>query len=362
MSRQSRIALFFGTRPQVIKASVLRDALRETGVVTAIDSGQHYDYAMHAVHYEQLGILPSDIYLGVGSGSHAEQTGALLGAASRYLTQHHPDLVVVIGDTNTTLACALAAAKMRIPVAHVEAGMRARDQMMAEEINRRCVDAMSSLLFAPSAAAERALQSERLAGLVSRVGDVAYDVLCKFAEKAPRLDDLTLFQPNMKDGYIFVTLHRAELVDDPGKLRAVVTSLARLTMPVVFAAHPRTAAAIERLGIALGGHLRVLGPVGYLESLTLTRNAKAAVTDSGGLQREAYWLGVPCITVRDETEWTETVDLGANRLISPSSTTILDGAIESAWSSRNDWDRSAYGDGRAAVRIASDVRSFLAGC
>ena len=340
---------------------MLRDALQATGSVTAIDSGQHYDYAMHAVHYDQLGILPSDVYLGVGSGSHAEQTSAILAAAARYLVEQPPDLVVVIGDTNTTLACALAAAKMRIPVAHVEAGMRARDHMMAEEINRRCVDAFSSLLFAPSATAERALHEEGLGGLISRVGDVAYDVLCRFSEKAPGLGDLPLFQPNMGDGYIFATLHRAELVDDTDRLRAVITSLARLSMPVVFAAHPRTAAAIKKLGIDLSGHLRVVGPVGYLESLTLTRNARVAVTDSGGLQREAYWLGVPCVTVREETEWTETVNLGANRLVSPSSTELLDGAIEAASCSGKDWDRGAYGDGTAGLRIASEARRFLAG-
>src|SRR5207302_5507042 len=174
---RGKVALFFGTRPQVIKASVLRDALAATTDVVTVDTGQHYDYALHQVHYDQLGVAAPDVYLGVGSGTHANQTAAILTAAAEWIRQHRPRAAVVIGDTNSTLACALAAAKERVPVAHVEAGLRATDVLMAEEINRRCVDAVAAVLFAPSCRAEATLRRERVDGEIHRVGDVAYDVL-----------------------------------------------------------------------------------------------------------------------------------------------------------------------------------------
>jgi UDP-N-acetylglucosamine 2-epimerase len=347
------IVLFFGTRPQVIKASVLRDALAATGPVVAVDTGQHYDYAMHQVHYDQLGVHAPDAFLGVGSGSHAEQTAAILTACETWLAAHPARVAVVIGDTNTTMACALAAAKRRIPIAHVEAGLRSTDKLMAEEINRRVTDAVAHWLFAPCARVARALRQEHPESVVQDVGDVAYDVLVRALPQAPEPESISGYESGWRGGFVYATLHRAELVDAPARLGPVVEALNRSPLPVLLAAHPRTAGALERLGVRLGPTVHRIEPVGYLQSLTLTQAAAVVVTDSGGLQREAYWLGCPCVTVRGETEWVETVTLGGNQLVPPERADQLPEAIAAAVQRGGTWDRGAYGAGGAAQRIAA---------
>jgi len=340
------IALFFGTRPQVIKASILRDALAATTSVVTIDTGQHYDYSLHKVHYEQLGIDPPDQYLGVGSATHGEQTAAILVAAGKWILANRPRVAVVIGDTNSTLPCALASAKARVTVAHVEAGLRAADALMAEEINRRCVDVISSQLFAPSRAAEEALRAEGVPGEIHRVGDVAYDVLRRALERHPDIG------ATPKARHVYVTLHRAELVDDPALLGGALEALGTLPQRVLFAVHPRTSTALQRVGYRPAKNVELCPPVGYLESLRLLTGASAVVTDSGGIQREAYWLGIPCVTMRTETEWVETVECGANRLVDPTDAGILSEAVRAALDA-DQWQRDAYGDGTAAERIAA---------
>ena len=343
------VALFFGTRPQVIKASVLRDALNAVTSLVTVDTGQHYDYALHKIHYEQLGVAAPDVYLGVGSASHAEQTAAILVAAETWILAHKPRLAVVIGDTNSTLACALAAAKARVPVAHVEAGLRAADALMAEEINRRCVDVIAAQLFAPSRRAEEALQREGVPGEIHRVGDVAYDVLRHALERGP---DSSTSVP--KAPYIYVTLHRAELVGDQDLLSGVFNALGNLRQRVVFAVHPRTSSALERTGVKPGKNIELRPPVGYLENLSLLRGAAAVITDSGGIQREAYWLGIPCVTVRVETEWVETIEAGANRLVDPAAPATLNDSVRAGLEAgAPGWAKDAYGDGTAAERIAA---------
>jgi UDP-GlcNAc3NAcA epimerase len=347
------IALFFGTRPQVIKASVLRDALRSVGPVLAVDSGQHYDYDMHRVHYEQLGVQPPDAFLDVGSGSHAEQTAAIVTACETWLATHAPGLAVVIGDTNTTMACALAAAKRRIPVAHVEAGLRAADRLMAEEINRRVVDAVSHWLLAPCARVADVLRREHPDAEVADVGDVSYDVLQRLRRRAPPIETVAGYETAWRDQFVYATLHRAELVDDPVRLHGVMAALDRSPLPVLFVAHPRTAAALDRGHVRPGAIVRRVGPVGYLESLSLLQHAAVVVTDSGGLQREAYWVGKPCITVRGETEWLETVECGANILVPPEHADRLPDEIGAVTGCPRTWDSRAYGEGRAAEKIAA---------
>ena len=349
------IALFFGTRPQVIKASVLRDALAAVGPVVAVDTGQHYDYDMQQVHYDQLGVRPPDAFLNVGSGSHAVQTAAILTACEAWLDAHRPRIAVVIGDTNTTMACALAAAKTRVPVAHVEAGLRAADRLMAEEINRRVVDAVAHWLFAPCARVAAVLRREHPEALVADVGDVAHDVLQRSLPKVPSPESVPGYDPVWQGQFVFATLHRAELVDVPERLAAVVDGLNRSSLPVLLAAHPRTAAALDRGAVRLAPTVHRIEPVGYLESLSLVQRAAVVVTDSGGLQREAYWLGRPCLTVRGETEWVETVECGANLLVRSEDARRLAAEIAAASTRSARWDRGAYGDGRAAQRIAATL-------
>jgi UDP-GlcNAc3NAcA epimerase len=313
---RTQIALCYGTRPQVIKASVLRSRLEARYSVVAVDTGQHYDYELNALLYEQLGVRAPDAILEVGSAGHAEQTAAVLIRAEKVLQEHRPRAVIVIGDTNSTLGCALAAAKLRIPVVHVEAGLRADDALMPEEINRRVVDAISQVLCTPSARATRRVESERQDAIIAQTGDVAFDALKAQADRLPA--------PPLPDGaeggpFCFATVHRAELTDRPAVLRCVLEALASLDRPVLLALHPRTRAALNEAGIdpCFGARLTIVPPVGYLESLALTRAAEMVFTDSGGLQREAYWMGTPCVTLRRETEWIETVEEGANIPIDP---------------------------------------------
>jgi UDP-N-acetylglucosamine 2-epimerase len=360
---QCDIALCYGTRPQIIKASELRRALAGYGRVLAVDTGQHYDFELNALLYEQLDVRPPDLYLDVGSAGHAEQTAAVLVRAEAALREARPRAVIVIGDTNSTLGCALAAVKLRIPVVHVEAGLRARDALMAEEINRRMVDAVSQVLCTPSARASERLAAERPDGVVRQTGDVAYDVLLRQAAKV--VHPSTVAPVADGEPYCYATLHRAELTDDPDRLAGVLEALAALGRTVVLPLHPRTRAVLDRhqAGRDYGPAVRVLPPVGYLESLALGRCAELVVTDSGGVQREAYWNGIPCVTLRGETEWLETVEIGANALASPAAPERLAGVIEAQrarWPKGGSWDRTLYGRGDAAAQIADAVGALVA--
>ncbi len=357
------LALCYGTRPQVIKASVLRRALSAGGPVTAIDTGQHYDHALNALLYQQLAVAPPDHFLEVGSGSHAEQTALILTRAETVLKATAPRAVIVIGDTNSTLGVALAAAKLRLPVVHVEAGLRAADRQMAEELNRRAVDAIATLLCTPCASATARMRREHADASVVETGDVAHDVLLGARERLPAVSEVV---PGLGEKYLFGTLHRAELTDQPERLAGVLRALGALELPSVLAVHPRTRAALSAQGLNgdTVGRLRLIPAVGYLESLALVRGAAAVVTDSGGLQREAYWLGTPCITVRTETEWEETVAAGANRLVAPDVAPVeLAAAVAgqiARWPAGRRWVPDAYGDGRAAQAVARAVRGMLA--
>lgn len=350
------IALCYGTRPQVIKASRLSVALERTYEVIAVDTGQHYDYELNALLYEQLGVRSPDVLLDVGSSDHASQTSAVLTRAAALFRERAPAAVVVIGDTNSTLGCALAAAQLTIPVVHVEAGLRSGNLAMAEEINRRMVDSISAVVCAPSAAAAEQLRAESVPGTVVTTGDVARDVLCGQLERIQSVRGDTVPAPG--EPFAFATIHRAELTGDPKSFAEVLRALGDLAMPVILPMHPRTRAIVDRLGLdsAIPQNVRVGKPFGYLETLASIRDAAVVVTDSGGVQREAYWMGTPCVTLRGETEWTETVDLGANRLVAPGEArSSLGSVVREAVTGRRDWDRDAYGDGRAAEAIARSV-------
>jgi len=302
-----------GARPQFVKAAVVSAELRGRGIrEVLVHTGQHYDHGMSAVFFEEMGIPEPDHDLGVGSGSHAVQTGAMLAGIERLLLADPPDAVLVYGDTNSTLAGALAAAKVHIPVAHVEAGLRSFNRRMPEEVNRVMTDHLSALLFCPTDTAVQNLAAEGIVDGVVRTGDVMLDATRHYAERAAERAPLRDLVPHRPGSFAVATVHRAENTDDPARLRGIFEGLGRLELPVVLPLHPRTAARLQ--GVDLPANVEVREPIGYLAMLNLVRNAHCVLTDSGGLQKEAVWLGVPCITLREETEWVETLERGWNRL------------------------------------------------
>lgn len=324
----SRIVSVVGARPQFIKAAPVCRALRgETGrhAEILVHTGQHYDPGMSDVFFDELGIPAPDHHLGVGSGPHGAQTGAMLAGIERVLAAGRPDVVLIYGDTNSTLAGALAAAKLGIPAAHVEAGLRSYNRTMPEEINRVVADHVASLLFCPSPAAADNLSREGVTRGVHVVGDVMADALSDASRRAEGRSTVLERLGLRPGGYLLATIHRAENTDDPARLLAIVEAFGRAGETVVFPVHPRTRRALAALGDpqARSTSLRAIDPVGYLDMTMLERSARMILTDSGGIQKEAYWLGVPCLTLRRETEWVETVEAGWNKVVGTDADAIV---------------------------------------
>ena len=346
-----------GARPQFIKAATVSRALRVASEIeeVVVHTGQHYDCNMSAVFFQELEIARPDYRLQIGSGTHGAQTGRMLEAIEAVLLDVKPDWVLVYGDTNSTLAGTLATVKLHIPVAHVEAGLRSFNRQMPEEVNRVLCDHASDLLFAPTQAAVENLRREGLPETaIHQVGDVMYDAALYYRGKAEvqsRIVDKLGLVPK---GYILATVHRAENTDDPERLRAIFDGLASVTdIPVVVPLHPRTRAALERNGLleqaARSTHL--LEPVGYLDMVMLEQNAALIATDSGGVQKEAFFYRVHCVTLREETEWVELVSLGWNEVVAPLSAEAVADGIRTALKAPPGVERSVYGDGHAANRI-----------
>lgn len=315
-----KIVTIVGARPQFIKAAPVSKALREAGHTEFIlHTGQHYDYGMSQVFFDELGLPAADVNLNVRSGNHGQQTGQMLIGIEEVLVAEKPDWVLVYGDTNSTLAGALAAVKLHIPLAHVEAGLRSYNREMPEEHNRVLTDHCADLLFCPTKTAVENLAKEGLTKEVHQVGDPMYDAVLMFSEKAKGrstiLHDLGL----KKGGYLLATIHRAYNTDDPQTLKAIFSALASINEPVIFPIHPRTRQKLLDLGIlayvSTKGNLKLIDPVSYLDMLILEQNARMILTDSGGVQKEAYFFFVPCLTLRPETEWVETVQSGWNILV-----------------------------------------------
>jgi len=306
-----------GARPQFIKAAAVSRVLQKFATEIILHTGQHYADNLSQVFFDELDIPQPDYNLGVGSGPHGAQTGEMLAKTEAVLLKEKPDWVLVYGDTNSTLAGALAAAKAGIKVAHVEAGLRSYNRRMPEEVNRVLTDHISDLLFCPSEVAVENLRKEGVLNSVVVVGDVMADSLAYAAEKAAMRSQL-LQDLNLQPGeYILTTVHRAENTDDPHRLENIMKALAGLDLKIVFPIHPRTKQAIKRFNLEHyleGSKIRVIDPLGYLDMVYLEKSAEMILTDSGGIQKEAYWLKVPCVTLRDETEWTETVQTGWNVL------------------------------------------------
>ena len=394
-----KLVTIVGARPQFIKAAAVHRAIqkfnqREKRVQEIIvHTGQHYDYLMDKVFFEELKLPKPNYHLGVGSGSHARQTGVMLERIEAVLQKEKPELVVVYGDTNSTLAGALAAAKLNIPVAHVEAGLRSFNRTMPEEINRLLTDHLSTLLFCPTVQAVRNLLKEGIKNgrnkIVKKVGDVMYDSVLYYSEvaegKSTILKDLNLVNPQytlrhaprkvhgspepyMVQGelktqnYYLATLHRAENTDNLKRLRSILGALNEIgkNIAVVLPLHPRTKKMIKvYFTFSEFKHILFIEPVSYLDMIKLEKNAKAILTDSGGVQKEAYWLKVPCFTLRDETEWGETVQSGRNILVGSRTKKIIEG-VKNLKRKRLLKDKGkVFGDGKASEKIIESIMSYL---
>ncbi|GAA1926541.1 UDP-N-acetylglucosamine 2-epimerase (non-hydrolyzing) [Microbacterium aoyamense] len=345
-----KIVSVVGARPQFVKLAPIAHAAAAAGVKHVIvHTGQHYDAMLSDVFFEDLGIPAPDVHLGVGSGSHGVQTGSMLAALDAVFDEHQPDWVLVYGDTNSTVAAALSAVKLHFPVAHLEAGLRSFNRRMPEEHNRVLTDHAADLLLAPTQVAVDHLAHEGLAERTILVGDVMTDVLFDVRDGLAGAPSVLVEELGLEpEGFYVATIHRAENTDDPERLRAVVEGLAGLDRPVILLAHPRVVAKAAAHGIDLTqGSLHAHAPLAYPDLIAAVQASAGVVTDSGGLQKEAFLLRVPCTTVRTETEWVETIELGWN--------VLADTAAEiAAGVSRPrpaDTDETPYGDGHAAERV-----------
>lgn len=350
-----------GARPQFIKAAPVSRALRQADIADVlVHTGQHYDASMSARFFDELGIPAPQHNLSVGSGKHGAQTGRMLELLEPLIEAERPDWVVVYGDTNSTLAGALAAAKLHVAIAHVEAGLRSFNRAMPEEINRIATDSLSRLLLTPTDAARENLVAEGVADARMRqVGDVMFDASLHFGAEAEKRSDVLDRMGLQRGGYVLATIHRAANTDDPHRMDNLVGALAEIgaTLPVVLPMHPRTRARLgpDALHIGAAGAVRVTEPLGYLDMVMLEKNAALIATDSGGVQKEAFFHRVPCVTLREETEWVELVDAGWNRLAPPIDRGGIVRSMREALGSTGR-DVSPYGDGRAAEHIATALR------
>lgn len=366
-----------GARPQFVKLAPLLQAVtdlnqgREHQIEhLTLHTGQHYDSNMSDIFFEELEIPHADINLGIGSGSHGKQTGKMLEGIEEVLLRHRPDMLIIFGDTNSTLAGALAAAKLRIPIAHIEAGLRSFNRNMPEEINRIAADHVSDLLLAPTSTAIEHLQREGLASKTVLTGDIMYDTVLRNVELAAKKSNLLTQLKLEPKSYYLATVHRAENTDDVDILRAIIHQLddiAAENYPVVFPMHPRTANRLEQFLPDWTPHpeFKIISPVGYLDMLQLVQGARVAFTDSGGLQKEVFFLNCPCVTLREETEWVETVTAGGNVLTGADPGKI--GLAVRNWEQQlksgplnfSELVYRHYGAGNASEKILSHILKFL---
>lgn len=357
MSSRLRILTVVGARPQFVKAAALSSALRERDWDEyLVHTGQHYDDSMSEVFFSELGIPDPDVNLGIGSGHHGETTGRMMAGIERECLEDRPDLVLVYGDTNSTLAAALVASKLHIPIAHVESGLRSFDRRMPEEVNRILADHVSSLLFCPSQSAVTNLKKEGVTEGVFEVGDIMRDALCMFLQRAKeRSNAIERFGLNPGE-YALLTIHRPSNTDDVETLEELLEAAGEMG-PVLFPAHPRCSESVRELisRNILKDNIQVVEPLGYLDFLAAASQARFIATDSGGLQKEAYWLKVPCITLREQTEWIETVETGWNRLVGNSAEAFRDAVCSLALPKSH---HELYGDGKTAIRICDIISDW----
>jgi UDP-GlcNAc3NAcA epimerase len=348
-----------GNRPQFIKCAVVSVLVRAHFREVLLDTGQHYDHELAGIFFDQLDLPQPDISLGAGSGAHGEQTAQMLVGIENAIVDLKPAAVLVYGDTNSTLAGALAAAKLCVPVAHVEAGLRSYDRRMPEEINRVVADHLATILFCPTDTAVANLAREGIERGVHKVGDVMFDLAGRAL--TAELEARALGEIGVRAGeYVLATLHRAANVDSEQRLTALLGVLGRLDERVVFPVHPRTRASIARFGLEglLGPNVLVTAPVGYFASLALAKNARVVATDSGGMQKEAYFFGTPCVTMRDTSEWVETLESGWNVLVGADPEAL---AAALAAAAPGHTREPYYGEGDAGERIVAVLRATIGG-
>lgn len=360
-SQAFQVATVVGARPQFVKAATVSRALRSEGLrEILIHTGQHYDEKMSDIFFSEMEIPRPDYFLGISGMSHGAMTGEMLKKIEEVLLKTKPDVVLVYGDTNSTLAGALAAAKLNIPVAHVEAGLRSFNMKMPEEINRTLTDRISRWLYCPTTTAVKNLESEGYRAPnfeVVRTGDVMYDAALFYVKKARW--PTSLESDLQTKSFALCTLHRQENTDDPETLRSLIDSLRETArrLPVVWPVHPRTRKALTQNGMSTEG-LTLLEPVSYFEMLALLKACRFVMTDSGGLQKEAYFFERPCLTLRPQTEWKELVNAGVNFLCGADDKLVM-AAIDRVLSMQSVWPKALYGDGHSAEAIVSHLKSVL---
>lgn len=357
-----KVLTVLGARPQFIKASVVSTAIAATSDLTevVVHTGQHFDANMSEVFFDELGMCKPNYFLDIHGGTHGAMTGRMLEQVEKVLLTEKPDVVLVYGDTNSTLAGALAAAKLHIPVAHVEAGLRSFNMAMPEEVNRILTDRISRWLFTPTDGAAQHLRREGFAPeQIISVGDVMYDVALFHGRRVQAGTGLMARLGLAPRGYVLATVHRAENTDHPERLDAIVDGLTATVqkLPVVWPMHPRTRAVLQKAGRleSLAAKVTLLDPVGYLDMVLLEKYAALIATDSGGVQKEAFFYQVPCVTLRDETEWVELMEAGWNRTVPPTSAAHVADAIATAIGSRGE-PIEPYGLGDAAQKIVNTLR------
>lgn len=355
-----KIVTIVGARPQFVKAAPVSKTLRKDHRELILHTGQHYDENMSRIFFDELEIPRPDKNLEIGSNSHARQTAAILVGVENYLQQEKPDLVIVYGDTNSTLAGTVAASKLCIKIAHIEAGLRSFNRTMPEEINRIVADRLSDVLFCPTETAVINLKKEGMTGRVFNVGDVMFDAALNFAPmadaKSKILDRLGIAPKR----YALMTLHRAENTDDVEKLTAIVDAVVESEKTIVFPVHPRTRKYLAEYSLSdklnQAEHIILTEPVSFLDMICLEKNAKQILTDSGGVQKEAYFYKIPCITLRAETEWVETVNDGWNCLVGADREKISEAILNF---SPNTPQKGHYGDGTASGKIVTTLNSCV---
>lgn len=344
-----KIITILGARPQFIKAAPVSRVLRESFTELIVHTGQHYDANMSDIFFEELHIPKPDYHLGVGSGNHGKQTGEMLEKIEEIVLSEKPDFLMVYGDTNSTLAGALVAAKLHVPVIHIEAGLRSFNKKMPEEINRIMTDHVSEYLFCPTDTAVKNLKDENITHNVFNIGDVMYDAVLYNKELANSKSQVLAEHQLEAKNYHLITIHRAENTDDLQNMKNILEAFSQIEETKVWPIHPRTKNKLLSYGLQLDKipNLKVIEPVGYLDMLTLEANAKKIITDSGGVQKEAYFMNVPCVTVREQTEWVETMEGDANILTGTDTSKILQAVQKQV---KPDY-KKVFGDGKASEKI-----------